>query len=73
MASVVKVGYALKETNSVLAPLSLIIVGHPVRCHSVEADCRNGSTFLVQVTIVLSIMPVDSGTFWTISFFGINS
>ena len=68
-----KVGYALKETNSVPARLSLIIVGHPVRCHSVEADRRNGSTFLVQVTIVLSITRVDSGTFWTINFSGINS
>ncbi len=73
MASVGKVGCALKEMNSVVARLSLIIVGHPVRCHSVEADFRNGSTSPVQETIALSIMRVGSGTSWTINFSDINS
>lgn len=73
MASVEKVGYASKETNLVLARLSGLIIGHPVRYHSVEVNSRNGSTFLVLVTIVLSITHVDSGTFWTTTFSGINS
>ena len=74
MASVGKVGCALKEMNSVVTPcLCLIIVGHPVRCHFVEADFRNGSTSPVQETIALSIMRVGSGTSWTINFSDINS